>query len=72
MGALEFVQALPAGFDTQIEERGSRLSAGQRQLLAFARALVADPALLILDEATSSVGRHMRTEARIEEAKATL
>ena len=70
VGALEFVEALPAGFDTQIEERGSRLSAGQRQLLAFARALVADPALLILDEATSSVD--LRTEARIEEALATL
>jgi ATP-binding cassette subfamily B protein len=70
VGAMEFVEALPAGFDTQIEERGSRLSAGQRQLLAFARALVADPALLILDEATSSVD--LRTEARIEEALATL
>ncbi len=70
VGAMEFVEALPDGFDTQIEERGSRLSAGQRQLLAFARALVADPALLILDEATSSVD--LRTEARIEEALATL
>jgi ABC-type multidrug transport system fused ATPase/permease subunit len=70
VGALEFVEALPDGFDTQIEERGARLSAGQRQLLAFARALVADPALLILDEATSSVD--LRTEARIEEALATL
>jgi ABC-type multidrug transport system fused ATPase/permease subunit len=70
VGALEFVESLPLGFDTQIEERGARLSAGQRQLLAFARALVADPALLILDEATSSVD--LRTEARIEEALATL
>jgi ATP-binding cassette subfamily B protein len=70
VGALPFVEALPDGFDTQIEERGSRLSAGQRQLLAFARALVADPALLILDEATSSVD--LQTEARIEEALATL
>lgn len=70
VGATEFVEALPQGFDTQIEERGSRLSAGQRQLLAFARALVADPALLILDEATSSVD--LRTEARIEEALGTL
>ena len=67
---LQCLDAMPAGFDTQIEERGSRLSAGQRQLLAFARALVADPALLILDEATSSVD--LRTEARIEEALATL
>jgi ATP-binding cassette subfamily B protein len=70
VGALEFVEGLPDGFDTQIEERGARLSAGQRQLLAFARALVADPALLILDEATSSVD--LRTETRIEEALATL
>ncbi len=70
VGAMEFVAALPEGFDTQIEERGARLSAGQRQLLAFARALVADPALLILDEATSSVD--LRTEARIEEALSTL
>jgi ABC-type multidrug transport system fused ATPase/permease subunit len=70
VGALEFVDALPDGLETQIEERGSRLSAGQRQLLAFARALVADPRLLILDEATSSVD--LRTEARIERALATL
>lgn len=66
VGALEFVEALPDGLDTEIQERGSRLSAGQRQLLSFARALVADPRLLILDEATSSVD--LRTERRIEEA----
>jgi len=70
VGAIDFVEALPDGFDTEVEERGSRLSAGQRQLLSFARALVADPRLLILDEATSSVD--LRTEARIEEALATL
>jgi len=70
VGAMEFVDGLPEGLETQIEERGSRLSAGQRQLLAFARALVADPRLLILDEATSSVD--LRTEARIERALATL
>lgn len=70
IGALEFIEALPGGFDTQVEERGSRLSTGQRQLLAFARALIADPRLLILDEATSSVD--LRTEARIEHALATL
>jgi ATP-binding cassette subfamily B protein len=70
IGALDFIEALPDGFDTQIEERGSRLSTGQRQLLAFARALIADPRLLILDEATSSVD--LRTEARIERALATL
>jgi len=66
VGALDFVDALPEGLDTEIQERGSRLSAGQRQLLSFARALVADPRLLILDEATSSVD--LRTERRIEEA----
>ena len=70
IGAVEFIEALPDGFDTQIEERGSRLSTGQRQLLAFARALIADPRLLILDEATSSVD--LRTEAKIEQALATL
>jgi len=70
VGALEFVEALPEGFDTEIQERGARLSAGQRQLLSFARALLADPRLLILDEATSSVD--LRTERRIEEAMATL
>jgi ATP-binding cassette subfamily B protein len=66
VGALEFVEALPDGLETDIQERGSRLSAGQRQLLSFARALLADPRLLILDEATSSVD--LRTERRIEEA----
>jgi ABC-type multidrug transport system fused ATPase/permease subunit len=70
VGALPFVEALPAGFDTDIEERGGRLSAGQRQLLSFARALIADPRLLILDEATSSVDA--RTEGRIAEALQTL
>ncbi len=66
VGAEDFVDDLPDGIDTQIEERGSRLSAGQRQIIAFARALVADPRLLILDEATSSVD--LRTEGRIEQA----
>jgi len=66
VGALGFIETLPEGFDTQIEERGGRLSAGQRQLLSFARALIADPRLLILDEATSSVD--VRTEGRIAEA----
>jgi ABC-type multidrug transport system fused ATPase/permease subunit len=70
VGALGFIEALPDGFDTEIQERGARLSAGQRQLLSFARALVADPRLLILDEATSSVD--LRTEARIERALSTL
>ncbi|MSW83708.1 MAG: ATP-binding cassette domain-containing protein [Actinobacteria bacterium] len=65
VGAWEFIEALPEGLDTQIGERGAQLSAGQRQLLAFARALVADPRILILDEATSNVDLH--TEGRIEE-----
>jgi ATP-binding cassette subfamily B protein len=70
VGATEFIEALPEGFDTRINERGSGLSAGQRQLVSFARALVADPRLLILDEATSSVD--LRAESRIDEALRTL
>jgi ABC-type multidrug transport system fused ATPase/permease subunit len=64
VGAAEFVEALPAGLDTEIGERGIQLSAGQRQLVAFARALLADPRIVILDEATSNVDLH--TEGRIE------
>jgi len=70
VGADAFIRALPDGYDTQIQERGARLSIGQRQLVAFARALLADPRILILDEATSSVD--IPTEARIEQALETL
>jgi ABC-type multidrug transport system fused ATPase/permease subunit len=64
VGAEEFISELPSGYDTEVGERGTQLSAGQRQLLAFARALVADPRILVLDEATSNVDLH--SEARIE------
>ncbi len=66
VGALEFVEDLPEGIDTDVQERGARLSAGQRQLICFARALVPDPRLVILDEATSSID--IGTERRIEDA----
>jgi len=64
VGADDFVDSLPNGYDTELGERGFRLSLGQRQLVAFARALLADPRILILDEATSSVD--IGTERRIE------
>jgi ABC-type multidrug transport system fused ATPase/permease subunit len=64
VGAWDFVAALPQGLDTEVGERGVQLSAGQRQLVAFARALIADPRILVLDEATSNVD--LRTEGRIE------
>jgi len=66
VGADEFVERLEDGYNTQLGERGSRLSLGQRQLVAFARALLADPRILILDEATSSVD--IGTEQKIEAA----
>jgi ATP-binding cassette subfamily B protein len=64
VGAHEFIELLPDGYDTAVGERGGHLSAGQRQLVAFARAAAADPRILILDEATSNVDVY--TEARIE------
>ncbi len=66
VGADRFINELPDGYEERVQERGSRLSIGQRQLIAFARALLVDPRLLILDEATSSVD--IQTEAHIEEA----
>jgi ATP-binding cassette subfamily B protein len=70
VGAHDFTLRLEDGYETQLGERGSRLSLGQRQLVAFARALLADPRILILDEATSSVD--IGTERTIEQALRTL
>ena len=70
VGAHDFILALEEGYETNLQERGTRLSLGQRQLVAFARALLADPRILILDEATSSVD--IGTERRIESALRTL
>ncbi|MBE3555095.1 MAG: ABC transporter ATP-binding protein, partial [Thermicanus sp.] len=66
VGADEFIERLPNGYGTEVEERGNALSVGQRQLLSFARALLADPSILILDEATASID----TESEIKIQKA--
>jgi ATP-binding cassette, subfamily B, bacterial len=70
VGAHEFITALPEGYDTDVRKRGARLSAGQRQLVSFARALLADPAVLVLDEATSSLD--IPTEQAVQAALATV
>ncbi len=66
VGADPFIEQLPEGYKTNIRERGSLLSIGQRQLISFARALLSDPPILVLDEATSSVDPY--TELKIQEA----
>ncbi|HUZ02401.1 MAG TPA: ABC transporter ATP-binding protein [Thermomicrobiaceae bacterium] len=70
VGAHQFIERLPDGYDTPVHERGATLSVGQRQLISFARALLADPRIIILDEATSSVDT--TTELLIQEALRTL
>jgi ABC-type multidrug transport system fused ATPase/permease subunit len=70
VGAHEFISSLPSGYDTDVPKRGGRLSAGQRQLVAFARAFLADPAVLILDEATSSLD--VPTERAVQRALRTV
>ena len=70
IGAHEFIAALPRGYDTDVHQRGGRLSAGQRQLVSFARAFLADPAVLILDEATSSLD--VPSERLVQRALQTL
>ncbi|GAA1314570.1 ABC transporter ATP-binding protein [Leucobacter albus] len=70
VGADEFISALPDGYDTDVNKRGGRVSAGQRQLVSFARAFLADPAVLILDEATASLD--LPSERLVQDALQTL
>ncbi len=70
VGAHEFIQLLPDGYDTDVNKRGGRVSAGQRQLLSFARAFIADPVVLILDEATASLD--IPSERLVQEGLQTL
>jgi ATP-binding cassette subfamily B protein len=70
VGADTFIEALPQGYDTDVNKRGGRVSAGQRQLLSFARAFLADPAVLILDEATASLD--IPSERLVQEGLTTL
>ena len=70
LNCLDLIESLPLGFHTEVGERGARLSLGQRQMICFARALLADPRLLILDEATSSID--VKTEQRLQTALAQL
>lgn len=70
VGADAFIERLPHGYDTDVNKRGGRVSAGQRQLISFARAFLADPAVLILDEATASLD--IPSERQIQDALQTL
>ncbi len=70
VGADEFIERTPDGYDTELHERGLNLSVGQRQLIAFARAIIADPRILILDEATANIDTH--SERLIQQALKTI